>query len=200
MTFGATLRMLRKKKGLTQGDLAKIIGVSDSSIGMYETDQRIPSYDIQDAIADFFNVDLDFLFGRKSYFGNITKIPVYGQIAAGIPLLAVEDIEDYEEIDEATARNGEHIALRIHGDSMEPRICDGDVIIIRKQPTCEDGDVCAVCVNGDYATCKKVRFVADGIMLVSLNTAYEPQFYSKKQCEDLPITIIGRVVELRGKV
>ena len=200
MTFGTTLRMLRKKKGLTQAELAKIIGVSDSAVGMYESDQRMPGYDIQDALADYFNVDLDFLLGRKSFFGNITKIPVYGQIAAGLPLLAVEDIEDYEEIDESTARNGEHIALRIHGDSMEPRICDGDVIIIRKQPTCEDGDICAVCVNGDYATCKKVRFVADGIMLVSLNSTYEPQFYSKKECEELPITIIGRVVELRGKV
>ena len=200
MTFGDTLKMLRKKKGLTQGELGKIIGVSDSAIGMYESDQRMPVYEIQDALADFFNVDLDFLLGRKSYLGIETKVPVYGQIAAGLPLMAVQDIEDYEEISEEMAKGGEYIALRIRGDSMEPRICNGDVILIRKQPDCEDGDICAVAVNGDFATCKKVRFVADGIMLVSLNPEYEPQFYSKKQCAELPITIIGKVVELRGKL
>ncbi len=200
MTFPEVLKMLRTRLNLTQAELAKHLDLSPSSIAMYERGERAPSYEVLESIADFFNVNMDFLLGRKSYFGSATKIPVYGQIAAGLPLLAVEDIEDYEEISEEMAKSGEFIALKIHGDSMEPRICDGDVIMIRKQPDCEDGDICAVAVNGDFATCKKVRFVADGIMLVSLNAAYEPQFYSKKQCEELPITIIGKVVELRGKV
>lgn len=199
MDIGNKIRTLRKKYNLTLEEVGAAVGVGKSTVRKWETGQIANMRrDKIAALAEVLHTTPEYLMDWKEKTNRI--IPVYGQIAAGLPLLAVEDIEDYEEIDEATARNGEHIALRIHGDSMEPRICDGDVIIIRKQPTCEDGDVCAVCVNGDYATCKKVRFVADGIMLVSLNTAYEPQFYSKKQCEDLPITIIGRVVELRGKV
>ena len=127
------------------------------------------------------------------------KIPVLGNVAAGIPLEAITDVDDYEEISEAMAAGGEYVALRIHGDSMEPRMQEGDVVIVRVQDTIESGETAIVMVNGDEATCKRVKITPDGIMLISNNPDYEPMFYSRKQVEELPVRIFGKVVELRAK-
>lgn len=70
---------------------------------------------------------------------------------------AVENILDYEEISEDMARQGDYFALQIKGDSMEPRIKEGDVVIVRKQPDVESGEVAIVLVNGDEATIKKCK-------------------------------------------
>ena len=97
------------------------------------------------------------------------------------------------------ANTGEFFGLKVKGDSMSPRIQDGDVVIVKKQNTCETGDVCVVMVNGFDATLKQVKKDYNGIMLVPFNTEYKPMFYSNKDIEELPIRIIGKVVELRGK-
>lgn len=127
------------------------------------------------------------------------RIPVYGNVAAGIPIEAITDIEDYEEISEDLARTGEFAALKIHGDSMEPKMSEGDVVIVRIQPTIENGEIAIVMVNGDEATCKKVKKTEEGIMLISTNPTYEPMFYTNREIEELPIRIFGKVVELRAK-
>lgn len=158
-------------------------------------------------IAEYFNVSVDYLLGvedTSSYpsppvsTGGIW-IPVLGRVAAGIPIDAIEDIEDYEEIPLDMAQRGNHFALRIQGDSMEPRISDGDVVIVRQQEDCEDGDIAVVMVNGDSATVKRIKKQPEGIMLIPNNTAYEPKFYSNKDIEKLPVRILGKVVELRAK-
>ncbi len=127
------------------------------------------------------------------------KIPVYGAVAAGIPFDAITDIEDYEEISADMAKCGEYAALRIHGDSMEPRMTEGDVVIVRVQSTIENGETAIVIVNGDESTCKKIKKTPEGILLISTNPKYEPMFYSNKQIEELPVRIFGKVVELRAK-
>ena len=127
------------------------------------------------------------------------RIPVLGRIAAGIPLEAVEEVLDYEEIPAALASKGEYFALQIRGDSMEPRICQGDVIILRRQPDVESGQIAAVLVNGGNAACKKVVKQPNGISLVSLNPAYPPMFYTNEEIASLPVTILGKMVELRAK-
>jgi repressor LexA len=124
---------------------------------------------------------------------------VLGEIAAGIPIEAVTDIIDYEEIPEAMARDGEYFALKIKGGSMEPRMLEGDVVIVRKQSMVDTGDIAVVLVNGDSATVKKVKIMPEGIMLIPLNPAYETMFYPKEDVERLPVQILGKVVELRGK-
>jgi repressor LexA len=115
---------------------------------------------------------MDYLFGRKPDYSNVPTstggvwIPVLGEIAAGIPIEAVTDIIDYEEISAEMAANGEYFALKIKGNSMEPRIVNGDVVIIRKQETAESGDVVAVLVNGESATVKKIKIRPEGIILI----------------------------------
>ena len=98
------------------------------------------------------------------------------------------------------AKKGEFVALRVKGDSMLPDIKDGDVAIIRRQESIENGQIAAVIVNGEEATIKKIRLLPDGIMLIGLNTeVYEPHFYSKQEISDLPVRIYGKLVEVLRK-
>lgn len=129
-----------------------------------------------------------------------TKIPVLGYVRAGIPLNAVEEILDWEEIPEKWLESGdEYFALSIKGDSMEPKFSEGDVAIIRKQDDVESGDIAIILVNGDDATCKKVMKYSGGVRLVPWNPAYEVLDFSNQEIEELPVKIMGKVVELRAK-
>ncbi len=158
-------------------------------------------------IASYFGVSVDYLLGNESVSDGPPApsrpgskwIPVLGKVAAGTPIEAVEDILDYEEIDAKTAASGEHFALQIKGQSMEPRIKDGDVVIVRKQDGCDSGDVAVVLVNGDEATVKRIKKEPAGIMLIPSNPSYEPKFYSNDEILSLPVRIIGKVIELRAK-
>lgn len=128
------------------------------------------------------------------------KIPVFGNVAAGIPISAITDIEDYEEIPADMAACGEYCALKIKGNSMEPMMLQGDTVIIKVQEDVNDGEIAVVLINGDDATCKKIKKTPEGVMLISLNAAYEPMFYNNKSIEELPVRIFGKVVELRRKL
>ncbi len=127
------------------------------------------------------------------------KIPVLGCVQAGIPVEAVKDIIDYEEITEEMARTGEYFGLRIKGNSMNPRMQEGDVVIVRKQQDVDSGDVAIVIVDNQEATCKQVKKHEYGISLVSFNTAFEPMFFTNEEIIKKPVAILGKVVELRAK-
>lgn len=127
------------------------------------------------------------------------RIPVLGTVAAGLPIEAVEDILDFEEIPQELANTGEFFALQLKGNSMEPRMCSGDVVIVRQQPDVESGEIAVVLVNGNEATVKKLIKKENGIMLQAFNPVYEPIFYSAQEIEELPVRVIGKVIELRGK-
>ncbi|HBT78624.1 MAG TPA: LexA family transcriptional regulator [Selenomonas sp.] len=126
------------------------------------------------------------------------KIPVLGHLAAGIPIWAEENIVDWEEISEEQARGGEYFALRVAGQSMEPTIHDGDTLIVRKQEQVENGEVAVVLVNGDEATVKEIHESPAGLTLIGHNAAvYKPTTYTPKEVQDLPVRIIGRVMQSR---
>ena len=204
--FQNILKSLRSSHGLTQEELSKNLKISRSTIGMYESGARQPDFETLELIADYFNVDTDYLLGRTN---KTTYIPtpsrkgivinVLGRVAAGIPLEAIEDIIDTEEISEEMAKTGEFFGLQIDGDSMEPRMQKGDVVIVRKQDDAESGDVVIAMINGNDATCKRLRKYRDGIELVSNNPIYKPMFFSNEEIISKPVKIIGKVVELRGK-
>ena len=152
-----------------------------------------------------YGVTTDVLLGNESAgpvpsSPNGVMVPVLGDVAGGQPLLATENILDYEEISKALAATGDILGLRVKGHSMEPRICDGDVVIVRRQADVDTGDVAVILVNGDSATVKRIKKDADGsLWLLPNNPAYEAKHYSPKEQSDLPVTIFGKVVELRGK-
>jgi repressor LexA len=193
------LKELRDQRNITQLQFAKIIGVAQNTVSNWENGVRLVDIDTAKRIAAYFDVSVDYFLGAASKPSAGVMIPVYGRVQAGIPIEAVQDILDYEEITPEMAASGEHFALQIRGDSMEPRICDGDVVIVRQQPDVDSGSVAVVMVNGQDATVKKVIKKDTSLMLVPFNAAYEPLHYSEDEVRRLPVTIIGRVVELRGK-
>lgn len=132
---------------------------------------------------------------------SVTTIKVYGTIPAGIPVEAIEDVVDTEEIPTAWLQGDrEYFALRIKGDSMYPQYLEGDIVIFRKTDTCETGDDCVVYVNGQDATFKRVKRLDDGtIILQPLNANYAPYTLSAQQVRELPVTVGGVAVELRRK-
>ena len=203
-SIGERIKEARKSAGLTQLELAKKTELSRSYIGDIEKDRYNPSVSTLQLIATATNTPLeDLLPSTKtaSPTGRGVRIPVLGRVVAGIPIEAVEEILDYEEITPELAASGEFFALKIRGHSMEPRMMEGDVVIVRRQDDVESGDVAIVLVNGNEATVKRVKKQEDGITLIANNiSVYEPHYYSNKEIEELPVRILGKVVELRGKL
>lgn len=210
MTVGERIRDLREQLGISQVDFANKIKVSKQTLYKYENNiiTNIPSDKIESA-ARIGNVSPAYLMGWDSNVSSITNgtkykkngvtINVLGRVAAGIPIEAIEDIIDTEEITEEMAETGDFFGLIIHGDSMEPRIAEGDVVIVRQQEDAESGDTIIAMINGSDATCKRLKKYNDGIMLISTNPKYEPMVFSHRDVDEIPVKIIGKVVELRAK-
>lgn len=200
MITPARIKSAREDLKLTKRELAKRIGVHESSINKYEKGLvDIPLSKISE-LSRVLNVTEAYLMGwedEQKLQG--LKIPVLGTVAAGVPISAVEDILDYEEVPQSWESQGEFFALKIKGDSMEPRMESGDVVIVKQQPDANSGDTVIVLVNGDDATCKKLQKTDNGIMLVSTNPKYPPMFYSTEDIQTKPVVILGKVVELRQK-
>ena len=205
MDMGQKIYMLRTQKGLTLEELGKMVGVGKSTVRKWENGvianmKRDKILKISEAL----ETSPSYLMGwDESNMQHIdtspVRIPVLGSVPAGIPIEAIQDILDYEEIDSRTATNGEYIALKIKGDSMEPRICEGDVVIIRLQDDVESGDIAVVMINGNDATIKKLIKYEDGIRLLPSNPVYEPMYFSNQEVLDKPVRVLGKVIENRQK-
>lgn len=197
------IRILRKKLNISMKEFGNKFGLAESTISNYETGRREPDNETLLKFSNFFGVSVDYLLDNdngtqipnKKKKG--IKIPVLGKVQAGIPVEAIEDILDYEEITEEMASKGNYFALKVRGNSMEPVFFENDIVIVLQQSTIESGKIGIVLVNGNDATVKRIIKNQDGVMLVSINSTYDPIFYTNKQIEDLPVTILGRVVESR---
>lgn len=203
MCFGGVMelkdriKLLADRKKISLPQLEQELGFGNATIVKW--DKSTPKADKLKKVANYFNVSMEYLMDGNIEKPKGVKIPVLGDVAAGIPIEAIEDIIDYEEIDEELASKGEFFGLRIKGNSMSPRIQSGDVVIVRIQSDAESGDIVIAKVNGDDACCKKLLKHADGITLLSFNQDYEPLSFNKQDIVSLPVSIIGKVVELRGK-
>lgn len=201
MTSGQRITKLRKERDLQQKEVAAAIGMNRIVLNRIELGKRPLRDDEAVALADFFHVTTDYLLKGVTAQPRDKKgvrIPVLGRVVAGIPIEAVEEILDYEEITPELAATGEFFALQVKGDSMLPKLEEGDIVIVKRQSDVETGDIAIVLVNGDEATIKQVKKVEGGIMLYGFNTdVYEPHFYSNQQIEKLPVRILGKVVESR---
>jgi repressor LexA len=197
------IKILRIKKGLKQEELSKIINVSQASLSGYENGKYEPDNKTLLHLAAYFGVSTDYLLGNEdvpeSFAKQDKKIPVFRHIRAEWSAEAAKEILGYEEISEDMARQGDFFALKVHGDSMEPRIQDGDVVIMHKQSEVESGDVAAVSVCRNEATIQKIVKYESGVTLISYNPKYDPVSYSKADVIRLPVIIMGKAVELRGK-
>ena len=198
------LKEARKAKNLTQSDVASIIGISQNGLSNWETGRtRVDTVTLQ-RLADLYGVTVDYLLGKDMQpNANVLRIPVLGSVPAGIPLEAIEDVIDWEELPQSMAAGGkEYFALQVKGDSMWPDYLSGDVVIVQKTPLCRSGDDCVVYVNGYDATLKQIKLndAERSITLIPRNQSYPPRTYSKEEIQELPVTIAGVVVELRRKI
>ena len=197
------LKELRKQNNITMKELGSKLNLAESTISLYETGKREPDFQTLIKIADIFNVTIDYLLGTSKHNINTIKkgikIPVLGTIPAGIPIEAIEEILDYEEISEDMARNGEYFALRVKGDSMLPTIKDGDTVIVKKAEDAETGKICVVMINGYDATLKEIKKDPQGLYVVphNPNSDFKPTFFSNHEIETVPVRIIGVAVEIR---
>lgn len=200
----------RTELGITQKEVADFVGVSEATVSRWESGHidnmrrdRIAALSkilrlSPLAIMGIDDTDLSTrLPNMISIDARTFRVPIVGRVAAGRPIVADEEIVGYEYIDNKYSKDGhEYFGLRIVGKSMEPTIMDGDIVIVRRQNYVENGEIAIVLIDGEEATAKEVKESADGITLIGHNAAvYTPHFYSAQEVKNLPVQIIGRVVQ-----
>lgn len=206
--FSSRIKQLRTERGITQEQLASMLKVSRSTIGMYESGKREPDFETSEAIADIFNVDMDFLMGRSDVerkhpvtpttiippgfqpIPELDTVPIVGRIACGTPILAEQNIDGVICI---PARWRADFILICDGDSMEPKIHKGDLVAIRRQPEVENGEIAAVRI-GEEATLKRVYRHDKFLELRAENPEFQSLIYAGEDMED--VTIEGKAMGL----
>lgn len=203
MAFADKLRQLRKERHLTQQQLANALKISASAVGMYEQGRRDPDFETLETIADFFNVNMGALLDSNAEASGLfsyhptKRIPILGVISAGLPLYAEQQIEGYTCTD--LNHGGEYFGLRVRGDSMTAaRIHEGDIVIVKRQPVVENGEIAVVMVGEENATLKRYHREENSPLVTltpqSYNPKHQPQIYDLRETK---ITILGKVVRIQ---
>lgn len=192
--FVTQLRKAMFLRGMKQVELSRATGLTDSQISSWYNGRYRPNAEAMTKIAAALGVTTDYLLGKeeipiaKLTLPQFHDVPVLGSVAAGTPILAQEDVIGTVMTDKDV------FALKVKGDSMSPRIMDGDIVLVRQQDAAEDGDLVIAEIDGE-ATCKVLKRSHGSVMLVPFNAAFAPFVFSGQQAEDL--RILGKVVESR---
>lgn len=200
--FSKNLNKYMQLNGKNQIDIINDLGFNKSSVSTWCNGTRLPRMDKVDTLAKYFNINRSDLIEERDNnpAPKPNRIPVLGSVPAGVPIEAIEDVVDFEDIPLEWLNGGrEYFGLKVKGDSMFPKYMENDTIIVRKESDCENGQDCIVYVNGCDATLKKVLKKRDCIILQPLNPKYEPKIYDYND-ENNPIKIVGVVVEIRRTV
>ena len=226
-SFAQRLRDAMQSAGLKAVDLHERTGISKASISEYLSGNYEPKQKNVYRLAKALHVAPSYLMGlsepdpapappapqksdglperQGSYYHDPVgaplpeqvRIPIVGRIVAGEPEDAYQEPEGYVMIDKSLAQHGRFYALRVHGDSMEPTIFDGDIVVYELTPDIDDGRIHIVLVDGGEATVKEVHRQQNGLTLIGHNPkVYPPHFYTAEECAKLPVRIIGRVRQL----
>lgn len=198
MTIGERIKKKRIESGFSQVDFANKIDVSKQTLYKYENNiiTNIPSDKIE-AISKVLNLSPMYIMGwedleqptPQSNGYPTVRIPVLGDVAAGVPILAQQDIIGYEDIPADMAKTGEYFGLKIKGDSMEPKIHDNDIVIVKSMSDAENNDIVIAMIN-DEATCKRLHKYSNSVVLTAINSDYKPI----EVTPDENIQILGKVV------
>lgn len=201
--FAQRLKELRKLRGYSQVVLAQQLGLTQQAVGKWETGRSTPDPQTLTSIAAFFGVSTDYLLGCGEARGGVAqwqaageqRIPIIGTVRAGYGALAFE--EDYGE-DYARVKDPEnYFYLLVKGDSMEPRISEGDLALVRRQSTLESGELGVMVFGEGEGTLKKYIRRGNTVILQPFNSAYPPQIIMGEDLDQLYIA--GKVVETKTK-
>lgn len=193
--FSKNLQYYMSLYNKDRNDVCKDLDFKYPTFSDWYNGKKYPRIDKIELLAMYFGIEKsDLIENHETYKPKIktVKIPVLGYVRAGIPIEAVEEIIGEEEIPEEWLKGGnEYFGLTIKGDSMFPFFIEGDTIIVKKQNTCENGEIAVVLVNGNDATVKEVKKNEDGISLIPYNRMYPPMNYTNEDITNMPITIVG---------
>lgn len=202
MTTGERIKCRRKELSMSAEQLAEKVNLSPATIYRYEKGdiEKVPA-DILKKVARALNSSPAYLMGWESEnkppipagfqpLPQRDRVPRVGQIACGVPITAEENIDAYDEVPSAWHAD---FTLLCQGDSMEPKIKDGDIVAIHSQPMVENGQIAAVLIDGE-ATLKRVFIFEDHIELRAENPAFPTIIRIGEAMND--ITIEGKAVGL----
>lgn len=206
--FVSRLKEILEAKDISQAELSRMTGIRQSSLSGYMLGTYEPKQDKIGIIARALGVSPAYLMGwdeevhDKAFADAIliempesVLIPVYGKIKAGVPLEAIEDVEEHIDVPAKWIESGRKIiGLKVDGDSMYPKYFDGDIVVLECDIDYYSGDDCAVYVNGYEATIKQIKLLDDGVELIPINTVYPPKKYKKGE-----FSILGKVIEMRRR-
>lgn len=187
MDFAKRLKELRASRGLTQDDLARELNLVKSSISMYENGKRKPSFEVLEAIADYFNVNMDTLYSSAPVFvPSLKRVPMLGYAAAGQPLENLDGQDTYYV--ETDSRYAVDFCITVRGDSMiNAGINDGDIVFVKSQPEVPNGKIACVEIDNERVCIKRFYKTDTGVMLVSENPKYAPLQFSESNCTDFKV-------------
>ena len=207
MEFSTRLKLLRKEKGFTQSDVARMVFIDKTAVSKWELGLNFPNQNIQTRLADLFGVSVDYLLGRTDIRNanlsppaeTIVDMPIVGSVRAGMDgNIVSDDTGDTRRIAAAAlhGRPDEYFLLRVRGDSMYPEVMDGDCVLVRKMDSVESGSMAVVLYDEDYATVKWVEYVEgeDWVRLVPNNPAYPPVRVEGADLEKC--RVLGEVVDI----
>ncbi len=193
------LKNLRKEFNYTQKDMGDILGITASAYGFYEQGRTEPTLDILEKLSNVFSVSIDYILGNDDVrlkneikIDNVVKLPVLGSVRAGTGGWAIEEVIGHEYAFNLCADTSDYYYLKVKGDSMEPRISEGDLALVKKQSDVESGDLAIVLINGDEGVIKKVIKRDDCLELHSFNAYYPVRVFSGQALQD--VKIIGKVI------
>lgn len=217
-TYNERIKQLRIKNKLTLKEVADKLKITEATAQRYESGNGIKAVPYEKIVeyAEIFGCSPSYVMGWEVYdkkepaparsldlildMKDIVAVPVLGKIAAGTPIYADENKIGTIYVSPELKKDDEIFALRVKGDSMIPRIQDGDILVVRKQEEAENGDIVCALINGDEACVKKLQKYKDAIALISLNPTYEPMHFTAQEVEQLPVRILGKVIEVRSKI
>lgn len=207
--FSDILKRLRAEKGISQKDFAAQIGVVQSTVGMWESNRRKPDFAMVCLIANYFNVSVDYLLGRerldqtaKLLFEHIDHpaygmSPVVGSVRCGWDgTIEQEFTGEYAPVYDMNPE--EYVWIIAKGDSMTPKIENGDHVLVHLQSIAENGDIVVVILNGDEGTLKKFKKEKGGVTLSPLNPKYSHMYIPNDS--DTLFQIYGKAVKVEKRL
>ena len=203
MSFPELLRQCRKQKHMSQAELASLLGVTQQAVGKWESGKSSPDPTTVAKLAEILDTTADYLLGlfdpadegqtEERFFGSYvySLIPVIGTVKAGYGALAFE--EDYGREYARVKDPSNYFYLVVRGDSMEPRIHDGDLALVHKQDTLENGDLGVLIYGEGEGTLKRYVRRGNAVVLQPFNPDYEELVLRGEELEQLHV--VGKVIK-----
>ncbi len=201
MTIGNNIKRLRAESGLTQDQLGERVGVTGKAVCTWELGLKTPRMPVIERLAALFGVSKsEIIEGVPSTSASpITRVPILGRVAAGSGCLADDNLDGYENVPTDILSTGEEfILLNVKGDSMSPKIEEGDRLLIQLQPSVDSGSYAVVLIDDEDGVVKKVCYSKNRIELISENPYYPPRIF--EDSEVTRVRVVGLVKYIFRKV